>query len=113
MSTSFPDFDALSNDGAADASQAVDEVVEEIGGDEGVAEEEAPKGKKGKKAKKPKKAKAKRTTAKSGEAQPRPKSNVYTAMLLVALIALSVACFLLYREMVWAGGNYPWWRPQI
>lgn len=39
----------------------------------------------------------------------RPKINVYTMMLIIAFLALSIACLLLYLELRrW--GSFPWWR---
>ena len=46
----------------------------------------------------------------SGVVQKQP-LNVYTVMLIVAFLAISLACLLLYLELKrW--GSFPWWKAQ-
>lgn len=42
----------------------------------------------------------------SGE---KPKADVYTMMLIVSLIAITVACVMLYLEGS-SYGTWPWWK---
>lgn len=67
---------------------------------------------------KPKKAKAKKAkktkTKKSKSSSPavaleKPGMNVYTVMLMLALLAMTVACMVLYMELG-RFGDYPWWK---
>jgi hypothetical protein len=45
----------------------------------------------------------------SGVVQKQP-LNVYTVMLIVAFVAITIACLLLYLELSrW--GSFPWWKP--
>ena len=40
----------------------------------------------------------------------KQKTNVYTVMLILAFLALVVACTLLYWELT-LYGKFPWWKP--
>lgn len=70
--------------------------------------------KKNKKAKpkKPKKAKAKakKPSGGSGVAVEKPGLNVYTVMLLLSLLAITIACILLYMELGQYGGLGQAWK---
>jgi hypothetical protein len=45
----------------------------------------------------------------TGEAVQKQKLNVYTMMLVIAFLAITTACLLLYLELRrW--GSYPWWQ---
>ncbi|MEM8677869.1 MAG: hypothetical protein AAGF97_00810 [Planctomycetota bacterium] len=53
------------------------------------------------------------SSSRSGVAVDKPKTNIYTVMLIIALIALMMACLLLWLE-VSSYGSFPWWKtPRI
>ena len=39
----------------------------------------------------------------------KPRFNVYTMMLFISLVALIIACVLLYQELL-LYGDFPWWK---
>jgi hypothetical protein len=46
-----------------------------------------------------------------GEAVQKQKLSIYTMMLLIAFLAITTACLLLYLELRrW--GSFPWWKTQ-
>ncbi len=63
-----------------------------------------------KKKKKKKAAKPKKTTTTPGVTVEKPGFNVYTMMLVLSLITITVACLLLYAEIGTYGGfgAKPW-----
>ena len=51
-------------------------------------------------------------TSRSAVAQ-KPRSNIYTVMLLLSLVAIITACILLYAELRKSGDWPPWTTPRI
>ena len=45
----------------------------------------------------------------SGRVEQKPRANIYTMMLILSLVAVCVACVLLWRELQ-AYAPYPWWE---
>ena len=110
MSNDF-NFDPASADKPEDQASPSD-----VGG---VTEDPKAKGKGKKKKGKEKKAKAKKTKTKakrkrsssaSDQSGPKiPQFNMYTSMLLISLLCLTVASLLLYLELA-RYGDFPWWK---
>lgn len=46
----------------------------------------------------------------AGDVVRKRSNNVYTWMLVIAMIALMTACILLLLELQ-SYGSYPWWKP--
>ncbi len=47
--------------------------------------------------------------SKSGISLEKPRSDIYTVMLIIALVALLIACLLLWLEGS-SYGAFPWWK---
>ncbi len=48
----------------------------------------------------------------AGDVVRKRSNNVYTWMLVIAMIALLTACLLLLFELQ-SYGSYPWWKPAV
>ena len=44
-----------------------------------------------------------------GLSREKPRTNIYTMMLILSLISIITACVLLYLELQ-SYGSYPWWN---
>lgn len=49
------------------------------------------------------------SSSKSGVVVQKPGMNIYTVMLILALLAVMTACILLYLELR-SYGSFPWWK---
>ena len=45
----------------------------------------------------------------SGVIVEKPRSNIYTVMLILSLLAICTACVLLWLELS-SYGSFPWWK---
>lgn len=113
MSNDF-DFNLDANDTPSDLEPAPVETEDDGKGKKKKAKKtkakkEKPKREKAKKEKRPKRAKRSSPAASVG---PKiPQFNVYTSMLLVALICLSIASLMLYLELN-TYGSFPQWKTE-
>ncbi len=69
---------------------------------------------KAKRAKKPKKARAKKSAGAlrspaDSIALKKQAADIYTIMLIISLVAVLIACILLFAELQ-TYGSYPWWN---
>jgi hypothetical protein len=44
-----------------------------------------------------------------GIVREKPRTNIYTVMLILSLLAISTACVLLWLELT-SYGPFPWWK---